>query len=53
MWPSVGELARGGKTPLKHLVPEHPICRGWKEYEIRICNFLTSLFGLFGMAFLR
>jgi type 1 glutamine amidotransferase len=23
-----------GKSPLKQLVPEHPICRGWKEYEI-------------------
>jgi type 1 glutamine amidotransferase len=24
----------GGKSPLKQLLPEHPICRGWKEYEI-------------------
>ena len=24
----------GGKSPLKQLIPEHPICRGWKEYEI-------------------
>lgn len=23
-----------GKSPLVQLVPEHPICRGWKEYEI-------------------
>lgn len=23
----------GGKSTLKQLVPEHPICRGWKEYE--------------------
>jgi type 1 glutamine amidotransferase len=23
-----------GKSPLKQLVPEHPICRGWKEYDI-------------------
>jgi type 1 glutamine amidotransferase len=23
-----------GKSPLKQLLPEHPICRGWKEYEI-------------------
>jgi type 1 glutamine amidotransferase len=24
----------GGKSPLKQLLPDHPICRGWKEYEI-------------------
>jgi type 1 glutamine amidotransferase len=24
----------GGKSPLKQLAPDHPICRGWKEYEI-------------------
>jgi type 1 glutamine amidotransferase len=23
-----------GKSPLKQLIPEHPICRGWKEWEI-------------------
>lgn len=23
-----------GKSPLKQLLPEHPICRGWKEWEI-------------------
>jgi type 1 glutamine amidotransferase len=23
-----------GKSPLKQLIPDHPICRGWKEYEI-------------------
>lgn len=23
----------GGKSTLKQLQPEHPICRGWKEYE--------------------
>ena len=23
-----------GKSPLKQLLPEHPICRGWKEFEI-------------------
>lgn len=23
-----------GKSPLKQLAPEHPICRGWKEFEI-------------------
>lgn len=22
------------KSPLKQLVPDHPICRGWKEYEL-------------------
>ncbi len=24
----------GGKSTLKQLIPDHPICRGWKEYEI-------------------
>jgi hypothetical protein len=24
----------GGRAPLKQLMPEHAICRGWKEYEI-------------------
>jgi type 1 glutamine amidotransferase len=24
----------GGKSPLKQLIPDHPICRGWTEYEI-------------------
>jgi type 1 glutamine amidotransferase len=24
----------GGKSPLRQLVPEHPICRGWADYEI-------------------
>jgi len=24
----------GGKSPLKQLISDHPICRGWKEYEI-------------------
>jgi type 1 glutamine amidotransferase len=23
-----------GKSPLKQLRPDHPICRGWKEYEL-------------------
>lgn len=23
-----------GNSPLKQLVPEHPICRGWQEYEL-------------------
>lgn len=23
-----------GKSPLTQLVPDHPICRGWQEYEI-------------------
>lgn len=23
-----------GKSPLKQLHPEHPICRGWQEYEL-------------------
>ena len=23
-----------GNSPLKQLVPEHPICRGWKEYDL-------------------
>ena len=24
----------GGKSPLKQLLPEHAVCRGWKEFEI-------------------
>jgi type 1 glutamine amidotransferase len=24
----------GGKSSLKQLIPDHPICRGWKEYDI-------------------
>jgi type 1 glutamine amidotransferase len=24
----------GGKSPLEQLIPDHPICRGWKKYEI-------------------
>lgn len=24
----------GGASPLRQLVPEHPICRGWMDYEI-------------------
>ncbi len=24
----------GGRSPLKQLIPAHPVCRGWKEYEI-------------------
>lgn len=24
----------GGKSTLKQLIPEHPICRGWSEYDI-------------------
>jgi type 1 glutamine amidotransferase len=24
----------GGKSPLKQLLPQHPICRGWSEFEI-------------------
>lgn len=23
-----------GKSPLKQLLPDHPVCRGWKEFEI-------------------
>ncbi len=23
-----------GESPLKQLVPEHPVCRGWKEYDL-------------------
>jgi hypothetical protein len=24
----------GGRSPLKQLLADHPVCRGWKEYEI-------------------
>lgn len=32
-WVSNAGLS-GGKSPLKRLIPAHPICRGWEEYEI-------------------
>ena len=30
-------------SPLKQLLPEHPICRGWKEYEIDDEFYLNPL----------
>jgi type 1 glutamine amidotransferase len=24
----------GGTSPLRQLIPDHPVCRGWKEWEI-------------------
>jgi type 1 glutamine amidotransferase len=33
----------GGKSPLKQLIPEHPICRGWKEYEIEDEYYLNPV----------
>lgn len=24
----------GGRSPLRQLIPDHPVCRGWKEWEI-------------------
>jgi len=33
----------GGKSPLKQLLPDHPICRGWKEYEIEDEYYLAPV----------
>lgn len=33
----------GGTSPLKQLAPEHPICRGWKEYEINDEYYLNPV----------
>ena len=32
-----------GKSPLKQLIPDHPICRGWKEYEIEDEYYLNPV----------
>jgi hypothetical protein len=32
-------------SPLQQLVPEHPICRGWKEYELRDEFYLNPTIG--------
>jgi type 1 glutamine amidotransferase len=34
-----------GKSALKQLVPEHPICRGWSEYEIEDEYYLDPVLG--------
>jgi type 1 glutamine amidotransferase len=41
-WVSHGGLS-GGKSPLKQLLPDHPICRGWKEYEIEDEYYLDPI----------
>jgi type 1 glutamine amidotransferase len=33
----------GGKSPLVRLIPEHPICRGWDEYEIEDEYYLNPI----------
>lgn len=33
----------GGTSPLKQLVPDHPVCRGWKEYEINDEYYLNPV----------
>jgi hypothetical protein len=35
----------GGKATLKQLAPEHPICRGWSEYEIDDEYYLNPVIG--------
>jgi len=35
----------GGKSPLKRLAPEHPICRGWAEYEIEDEYYMNPVIG--------
>src|SRR5262249_3073916 len=32
-----------GKSPLKQLIADHPICRGWKEYEIEDEYYLNPV----------
>jgi type 1 glutamine amidotransferase len=34
-----------GKSPLEQLKPDHPICRGWKEYEIEDEYYLNPTVG--------
>jgi type 1 glutamine amidotransferase len=43
----------GGKSPLKQLVPEHPICRGWSEYEIDDEYYLDPVLGKKATALLQ
>ncbi|MSR33008.1 MAG: hypothetical protein EXR99_16065 [Gemmataceae bacterium] len=33
----------GGKSNLKQLLPDHPVCRGWKEYEINDEYYLNPV----------
>lgn len=35
----------GGKSPLKQLLADHPICRGWSEYEIDDEYYLDPVIG--------
>jgi type 1 glutamine amidotransferase len=43
----------GGKSPLKQLVAEHPICRGWSEYEIDDEYYLDPVLGKKATALLQ
>jgi hypothetical protein len=33
----------GGRSTLKQLIPDHPICRGWSEYEIEDEYYLNPI----------
>jgi type 1 glutamine amidotransferase len=33
----------GGKSNLKQLIPEHPVCRGWQQYEIEDEYYLDPI----------
>ena len=35
----------GGRSTLRQLIPEHPVCRGWKEWEIEDEYYLTPMIG--------
>jgi type 1 glutamine amidotransferase len=35
----------GGKSPLKQLAADHPICRGWSEYEIDDEYYMNPVIG--------
>jgi type 1 glutamine amidotransferase len=36
----------GGKSRLKQLIPDHPVCRGWKEYDIEDEYYLDPVIKL-------
>lgn len=35
----------GGRSTLRQLIPEHPVCRGWKEWEIEDEYYLDPTIG--------
>jgi type 1 glutamine amidotransferase len=43
----------GGKSTLRQLAPEHPVCRGWSEYEIEDEYYLDPVLGKKATALLQ